>query len=41
MTEIEPVSLADAAAVEPAGVDRFEADLASQFTFFGYPNGGY
>jgi acyl-coenzyme A thioesterase PaaI-like protein len=41
MTEIEPVSLADAASVEPAGEDRFTADLASQFTFFGYPNGGY
>lgn len=41
MTELEPVPLAEAAAVEPAGEGRYLVQLARQFTVFDYPNGGY
>src|ERR1019366_6631943 len=41
MTELEPVLLADAAAVEPDGEGRYLVKLARQFTVFDYPNGGY
>jgi len=33
--------LLDAAAVEPAGENRFRAELVDDYTVFGYPNGGY
>lgn len=41
MTTIDPVLLADAAAVNPVGEGRYDVDLARQFTVFDYPNGGY
>jgi acyl-coenzyme A thioesterase PaaI-like protein len=41
VTDFEAVLLADAAAVEPDGEGRYLVNLASQFTVFGYPNGGY
>jgi acyl-coenzyme A thioesterase PaaI-like protein len=33
--------LFDAAAVEPAGENRFRCELVDDYTVFGYPNGGY
>ena len=41
MNELEPLTLADAAGVEPDGEGRFRVDLARQFTTFDIPNGGY
>ena len=41
MTVFEPLRLADAAAVESDGQGRYVANLASQFTVFDYPHGGY
>ncbi|MBW4030721.1 MAG: thioesterase family protein [Acidobacteria bacterium] len=41
MGDFEPVLLADAGAVEPAGDGRFGVTLDGPFTAFGYPTGGY
>ncbi len=41
MSEVEHLTLADAASVEPDGDGRFRAELVDDFTVFGIPNGGY
>jgi len=41
MSSATPLPLFDAAAVEPAGENRYRAELVHDYTVFGYPNGGY